>query len=124
MQLISVLRKHLVTGIGQFSFSRLFNGHHQSANLMPLVSYVKTTKSYEVSFVTISWQTWHDSYPSSRVQETYTRFVDWVTICVVHLPKCTEMGRPNYRIEADCTGWPMHSCNIWFAVIMNTHFKQ
>ena len=31
----------------------------------------------------------------------HTKFVDWVTIWLVHFPKQTKSDRPNYRITPD-----------------------
>ena len=78
---------------------------------MTPVSFVKTTKSYEVSFVTINRQTSYDSgifrqdYGIIRgLPMNHTRFADWVTMWVVHLPERTETGGLNYHIGPDFTG--------------------
>ena len=74
-------------------------------------SFVKTAESYKASFVTINRQTLYDWCPSSRLRN-HTRFADWVTMWVVHLPERIETGLcsasdqftetdrngPNYRI--------------------------
>ena len=98
---LSVLRKHLV--IGQFSSFGFFSAFYWSPwGRKPhifLVSFIKTSESYKVSLVTISWQ---KSYDSGILREDcgiiqglpmiHTRFADWVNICVVYLLELT--GQP------------------------------
>ena len=101
-------------------FFSVFHGTPSSTKpIMTPVSFVKTTKSYGVSLVTINLQTLYESgilrqdYGFIRnLPMDHTRFADWVTIWVVHLLKRTEMGGPNYRIGLTVGG--MHSCNGWF----------
>ena len=50
---------------------------------MTPVSFVKTTESYEESFI---------------MAMNPTRFAGWVTILIIRLLKWTEMGKLNYRI--------------------------
>ena len=58
VQIVPVLRKHLVNG--QFSLFRLFSAFHWSPSIskphMTPVSFVKTEESFEVSLDTISRQ--------------------------------------------------------------------
>ena len=72
---------------------------------MTPVSFVNTTKLYEVSvgkprmapvsFVKTTKQV-------EVCQMNHTKCADWVTIREVHWPEQTETGRPNYHIEPDC----------------------
>ena len=41
-----------------------------------------------------------------------TRFADWVTIWIIHLPDRPQTSRPNHCIGPDCRA--MYSCNSWF----------
>ena len=79
---------------------------------MTQVSFVKTTESYNVSLVSISWQTLYGSgilHQDNRIIRDlpmdHTRFADWVSIWVVHLiQEQTKVGGPNYSMGPDCAG--------------------
>ena len=68
-------------------------------------------ESYEVSLVTINRQTSYDSgilRQDNRIIRglpmNYTKFVDWVTIWVVHLLERTKPEWPYYLTRPDCAG--------------------
>ena len=99
--------------LGNFRFSLLFSGHHQSSTLVFHLQDYGTTESYEVSLVTISRQ---PSYDTGIPRQEYgiiqglpmkhSGFADWVTVLVVHvhLPERAETGGPKYPIGLDCAG--------------------
>ena len=75
---------------------------------MTLISFVKTTKSYKVSLVTINRQSSYD--PSLRLWD-HTRSADEsYEDCQLgrHLGSAfTGTGKPNHHIEPDCVGRAM-----------------
>ena len=77
IQLLEILRKHLA--IGQYSFSSFFSAFHWPQSfgkpLMIPTYFVKTTESYELTLVTIYWQSLYGRYPPSRLRN-HTRFAD------------------------------------------------
>ena len=103
-QLLSVFRKHLV--IGKFRFSLLSMVTINRQTLYDPGILRQNNESYQVSMVTIKRQTSYDSgILPSRLRKSlrglpmnHTRFADWVTTWVVHLPEWTETGGHNYRI--------------------------
>ena len=94
-------------------FFLLFIGHTQSAGL----SFVKTTESYKVSLVNIKRQTslWL-RYSSSRLRN-HMRFVDWVTIWIIHILERTKTG---LIAASDQTVRAVHSCNSLFVATFHT----
>ena len=111
----------------QFFFSAFHWSPSNGKPRMTSVSFGRTMESYEVSLVTIKRQT---SYGVGILRQDYgiirgfigkpgkapdygikrglpmnhTRFADWVTIWVAHLPERTETNWPNYSIGPDCAG--------------------
>ena len=67
---------------------------------MTTVSFVKATKSYEISLGTISRQTAYDSGILRQDYGIIRGLPIGSPIWVVHLPEQTEAGGPNYRIAA------------------------
>ena len=53
--------------------------------------------------------------PVSVVNDTDSRFADWVTIWIVNLPERTKTARSYYGIGRDSA--PIYSCNNWFSII-------
>ena len=110
--------KHQV--IGQFSLFIFYWSPSIDKPRMTPVSFIKTTESYKVSLVTINRQT---SYYSGILYQNYgiirglpmnhTRFADWVTIWLVHLPE-----RAGLITTSDQTERAVHSCNSWFVLVV------
>ena len=51
--------------------------------------------------------------PVSVVNDTDSRFADWVTIWVVNLPERTKTARQDSA--------PIYSCNNWFSIIIDSY---
>ena len=109
-----------------------FSDFHWSPSVgkprMTPVYFVNITESYEVPLGTISRQTSYDSvifsqdFGDTSKQWNHTKFADWVTIWLVHLPERTEASLitasdQNNRSEQTVRG--LHSCNSWSDTFSN-----